>query len=71
MKCYLCEKGLLEKRTVEHKLYGVAVGTYPAEVCSCCKEIFYDETASNHIEKDTKAKGLYGLSAKANTDRTY
>ncbi|MBI3050852.1 YgiT-type zinc finger protein [Candidatus Woesearchaeota archaeon] len=65
MKCYLCGKGKLEGMQVEHKLYGLVIGKYPAEVCDSCGEVFYDEKASEEIERDTKAKGLYGLSAKA------
>ena len=65
MKCYMCEKGDLTNKLVEHKLYGLVIGKYQAEVCPKCDEIFYDEKTSVLIEKDTKAKGLYGLSAKA------
>lgn len=65
MKCYMCGKGTLARKEVVHKLYGVPIGNYPAEICEKCGEIFYDEETSNKIEADTKAKGLYGLSAKA------
>lgn len=65
MKCYMCGKGTLASKEVVHKLYGVPIGNYPAEICEKCGEIFYDEETSNKIEADTKAKGLYGLSAKA------
>ncbi len=65
MKCYMCGEGKLENKTVAHKLYGITIGKYPAEACNKCSEIFYDERTSDRIEADTKAKGLYGLSAKA------
>lgn len=65
MKCYMCGKGNLLNKEVHHRLYGVEIGVYPAEACEKCGEVFYDEETSNKIEADTKAKGLYGLSAKA------
>ncbi len=69
MNCYMCGKGNLSEKKVVHKLYGISIGTYPAEVCEKCGEIFYDEETSSKIERDTKAKGLYGLSAKAKVTR--
>ncbi|MBI3033637.1 YgiT-type zinc finger protein [Candidatus Woesearchaeota archaeon] len=61
MKCYMCGKGDLENKEATHKLYGVLIGKYPAEICNKCGEVFYDEETSSRIEADTKAKGLYGI----------
>ncbi len=64
MKCYLCEKGELIKKKVERKLYGHVIGKFPAEVCSKCNEIFYDEETSKKITQKTKQLGLWGLEAR-------
>lgn len=60
-KCYICEKGLLEKKKVEFRLYGELIGRFHAEVCTSCGEKFFDEATSRKIDEATKAKGLWGL----------
>ncbi len=62
-KCYICEKGVLEKKKIDFKLYGEIIGKFEAEVCSVCGEKFYDEQTSAKIDTATKAKGLWGLEA--------
>jgi YgiT-type zinc finger domain-containing protein len=61
MKCYECEKGELIRKNVEYKKYGIAIGTYPAEVCTKCGEIFFDSDAVGKIEEKVKKMGLFGL----------
>lgn len=63
-QCYLCEKGPLRKEKVPYTLYGEHIGLFPAEVCSSCGEVFFDEQASRKITQATKAKGLWGLGAR-------
>lgn len=60
-KCYLCEKGILQKKKVVYTLYGQQTGKFPAEVCGQCGEIFFDEETSKKITKATKDKGLWGI----------
>jgi|SRR3989344_4379006 len=63
VKCYICEKGQLQKKEVPYAVYGEFIGNFPAEVCSACHEIFFDEETSHKITAATKMKGLWGLSA--------
>ncbi len=63
MKCYLCEKGELQKKEVPYLLYEKLIGKFPAEVCTLCGETFFDEETSEKITQATKAKGLWGLGA--------
>ena len=62
-KCYTCEKGVLEKKKIDFKLYGELIGKFEADVCSACGEKFFDEETSEKIDASTKAKGLWGLEA--------
>ena len=64
-KCYLCNRGNLVKKKVDYVLYGEFLGKYDAEVCSTCKEEFYDEKAFDAMTDKAKAKGLWGLHAKS------
>ncbi len=63
-KCYLCEKGNLEKEKVPYDLLGEKIGMFDAEVCSSCGEIFFDEETSRKITAATKAKGLWGIGSR-------
>ena len=61
MKCYICEKGNLEKKKVDYELYGTSLGKFDAEVCDRCKETFFDEKTSDKMDQIAKEKGLWGL----------
>tara|TARA_Y100000310_G_C20565846_1_gene755434 strand:- start:83 stop:415 length:333 start_codon:yes stop_codon:yes gene_type:complete len=63
MKCVLCS-GKLEKKKVEYKEYGVSLGKYSALVCQDCGENFFDSKTVDIIQKKSKEKGLFGISAK-------
>ncbi|MBI5393093.1 AbrB/MazE/SpoVT family DNA-binding domain-containing protein [Candidatus Woesearchaeota archaeon] len=63
-KCYICEKGNLQQKKVEYKLYGISLGVYAAEVCNLCKETFYNENESRKMTESAKKKGLWGLKAR-------
>lgn len=63
-KCYICGKGELIKKQVDFDVYGVFIGKFPAEVCSKCNEVFFDEKTSEKIDETVKAKGLWDLEAK-------
>lgn len=62
-KCYTCEKGVLEKKKIDFKHYGEIIGKFETDVCSVCREKFFDEQTSERIDAATKAKGLWGLEA--------
>jgi YgiT-type zinc finger domain-containing protein len=63
-KCYICEKGNLEKKKVDYKLYGISLGKFDAEVCNKCKETFFSEETSKQMTKIAKKRGLWNLQAK-------
>lgn len=62
MKCPVCEKGNLKRKTVPYSVYGVDLGKFPADVCSKCGEQWFDEKTALKIEQLEKKKGLFGLS---------
>ena len=63
-KCYICEKGNLNKKLVDYKLYGFSLGKFQAEVCDKCGEIFFDEDTSKKMTETAKRNGLWGLQAR-------
>lgn len=65
MKRTKCEEcgGTIVKKIVGYDYLGEHIGKFPAEVCSECGEIVFDEGVSDNIERKVKEKGLYGLGA--------
>jgi YgiT-type zinc finger domain-containing protein len=59
--CPICEKGKIVKKKIDYTVYGVKVGTYPAEVCTKCGEEYFDEPTAKEIEKREIELGLFGL----------
>lgn len=70
MKCPICEKGTLHLKKITEEMFGVALGVFPAEVCSSCGESFTDEGTTKAIEEVAKRKGILGLGAKTKVTRT-
>lgn len=64
-KCPLCEEGVLQQKRVTYSVYGEALGEFTANVCTACKEQWFDEKTSKEIERIEKKKGLFGLSRKS------
>ncbi len=64
-KCPLCEKGLLQQKKVQYEIYGEPIGEFTAQVCTACKEEWFDQKTSQEIEEIEKKKGLFGLSRKS------
>jgi len=63
--CYpICEKGGMENKQVDFKIYGVSLGKFPAQVCDSCGETFFSESTSDKIDELAKKKGLWGLESK-------
>src|SRR3989344_9544975 len=59
--CPICEKGKLIKNVVPYFVYGIEIGRFPAEICTECKEEWFDEKTAKKIEQIEKKKGLFGL----------
>ncbi len=70
MRCPLCNKGVLKKKQIEEKMFGVYLGTFPAEICDICQESFTDEGTTRMIESAAKKKGIWGLGIKTKITKT-
>jgi len=64
MKCYICEQGTLKRTKAPFAIYGVGLGSFDAEVCPACREVFFTEESSDKIDAAAKKNGLWGLEAK-------
>ncbi len=64
MKCVLCN-GETVKKNIEHKELGVSLGTFKADVCQKCGEVYFDQQTAQKIQEKSKELGLFGLSRKA------
>ncbi|MFH0713435.1 MAG: YgiT-type zinc finger protein [Candidatus Micrarchaeota archaeon] len=60
MKCPICEKGSLSKKTVDGLRHGLFIGHFKALVCGSCGEQIFDEAEGRKIEKKIKEMGLWG-----------
>lgn len=61
-KCIMCG-GKLEKKKIDHIVYEINLGKFPAFVCKCGEE-YYDEETVNRMTKKGKQLGLLGLAKK-------
>ena len=64
MKCIMCNKGKLKKKTVEYKELGVSLGKFIGDSCSNCNEVFFDSEIAKKIQQKSKNAGLFGLTRK-------
>lgn len=60
MECPVCA-GIMRKRMVKEEMFGVSLGSFPAWVCSKCKESFTDEETTRQIEAEAKRQGIWGM----------
>jgi len=63
MKCPICEEDL-ERKNVPYTVGDVKLGTFEADICSSCGEIFFTEKSSDAIDKKAREFGLWGLERK-------
>ncbi|UZE92124.1 MAG: YgiT-type zinc finger protein [Methanosarcinales archaeon] len=63
MKCPICEEGM-ERKKVPYTIGSVKLGTFEADVCSSCGEIFFTEKSSDAIDRKAKELGVWGLEKK-------
>lgn len=59
-KCEECS-GRIVRKNIDYEFYGIKIGKFPAEVCSKCGEITFEEDVSRQITNKTKEMGLWGL----------
>lgn len=69
-KCYICEKGNLNKKKIDYKLHGVVLGKFDAMICNKCGETFFDEETSRKMTKSAKEKGLWKLEAETSVTQS-
>lgn len=62
--CPVCGKGKLHRGEVREEMFGIDLGSYPADVCDACGESFVDDAAMARIEARAKELGLWGLAKK-------
>lgn len=62
--CPLCG-GRLAAKSVPYDFAGVNLGTFQAEICGKCGEVFFTEEASRRIDKTAKEKGVWGIGRRA------
>lgn len=68
--CPICEKGMLKPVQEKHLLFGEDLGTYPAEKCTVCGEVFNDSSIMEKIEVVAKKKGVWGLGRRTKISRS-
>lgn len=61
MKCPACERGVLKRGRIQEKMFGVDLGSFPADVCTKCGESFTDENTTQAIQAVARRKGIWGL----------
>ncbi len=60
MECPICEKNM-ERKKVPYNVGSVKLGTFDADVCPSCGEVFFTEESSDAIDRKAKESGLWGL----------
>ncbi|MFH1590716.1 MAG: AbrB/MazE/SpoVT family DNA-binding domain-containing protein [archaeon] len=70
MRCPVCDKGALRKGEVKESMFGVALGSFPADICSSCGESFTDSATTRLIEGAAKKKGVWNLGKKTKITKT-
>lgn len=64
MKCPICN-GKMERKKTAYVYSGVKLGTFDADVCSECSEVFFTESASDEIDAKAKKMGIWGFEKKS------
>lgn len=63
MECPVCD-GELVRRKVPYIVGEVNIGTFEADVCAACDEVFFTEASSDDIDMKAKEIGIWGLEKK-------
>jgi YgiT-type zinc finger domain-containing protein len=68
--CPACRTGSLHRKSVRQVMFGVDLGSYPAEVCSECGEAFLTGESVHQVEARAKELGLWGRASKVKVARS-
>ncbi|MFQ5815996.1 MAG: hypothetical protein ACE5G7_05815 [Candidatus Hydrothermarchaeaceae archaeon] len=63
MDCPICECSM-ERKKIPYQIGSVKLGSFEADVCTSCGEVFFTEKSSDAIDKKAKEDGLWGLGKK-------
>jgi YgiT-type zinc finger domain-containing protein len=69
-KCPVCGQGKLRPKRVREEMFGVTLGSYDAEVCDHCGEVFFTSESVDLIEARARELGLWGLASKVKVARS-
>ena len=69
-KCPVCGRGVLRQKRVKETMFGVDLGTYDAEVCNDCGEVFFTAQSVDAIEVRARELGLWGIASKVKVARS-
>lgn len=69
-ECPVCGEGTLRPKRVREEMFGIELGTYDAEVCNQCGEVFFTPESVTAIERRAKELGLWGLASKVKVVRS-
>lgn len=68
--CPVCDSGALRTKRVSETMFGVNLGSYEAEVCDECGEVFFTAQSVDKIEAKARELGLWGLASKVKVSRS-
>ena len=69
-KCPVCNRGVLRSKRVDETMFGLNLGSYDAEVCDDCGEVFFTAESVDKFESRAKELGLWGLASKVKVARS-
>ncbi len=61
MNCPSCGRSGLKREVRKSELYGFDLGSYTAEVCGNCGEVYWREEDVRKMERRAKRLGIWGL----------
>ena len=64
MECPMCN-GKMERKKKEYTYSEVKLGTFDADICPKCGEVFFTEKASDEIDDKAKEMGIWGFEKKS------
>ncbi len=62
--CPTCGRGTLRPQQANEGMFGVNLGTFDADACDDCGEVFFTAPSVKRIEARAKELGLWGLASK-------
>ena len=60
----VCGEGNLRPKRAREEMFGAVLGSFGAEVCDRCGEVFFTADSVDQIEARAKELGLWGLASK-------